>query len=318
MLGAPTPLVFAISLAIALLLLWRQGTLDDLGQTASDADFTLVAAAALLYLVGLALLCARWHVLVVMVAGRSDAQRAAEAFLTSVVVNYAAPIGIAVPTRAALTMRSLSLSAGQTSAVALWEIAADAMVLGVAALIWLALGNGEIVTDTVDRRLAVWIAVAAAIAGAAAVVIALRRPAWRERLGVVGRSFLNYPGRRRGDAAIALGLSIGFWLLQAGIFAILLRAVEITPDPGLVVGVLALPVLIGMFSPIPGGAGVREALMVAVAQARDVNGAAVLFAAVAYRAALFTALPVLYAIVRLWMWLETRHEAVRDVGGKRG
>ncbi len=58
--------------------------------------------------------------------------------------------------------------------------------------------------------------------------------------------------------------------------------------------------LIGMFSPVPGGAGVREALMVAVAQASGIDGAAVLLAAIAYRVALFAAIPPLYLVARGW------------------
>ena len=74
---------------------------------------------ALLYLAGLFLLCVRWHSLVLMIHGRSHFGRAGEAFLTSVVINYAAPVGLAVPSRAALTKRALGLSLTETSAVAL-------------------------------------------------------------------------------------------------------------------------------------------------------------------------------------------------------
>jgi uncharacterized membrane protein YbhN (UPF0104 family) len=64
-----------------------------------------------------------------------------------------------------------------------------------------------------------------------------------------------------------------------------------------------------MLSPVPGGAGVREALMVAVAQARGLDEAAVaavLIAAVAYRVALFLAIPPLFLAARLWRALAAR------------
>ncbi|MEZ4625299.1 MAG: lysylphosphatidylglycerol synthase domain-containing protein [Thermomicrobiales bacterium] len=53
-----------------------------------------------------------------------------------------------------------------------------------------------------------------------------------------------------------------------------------------------------MISPVPGGAGVREGLMVAMARVYDVDSVAVLLAALVYRIALFAAIPILYAAVR--------------------
>jgi uncharacterized membrane protein YbhN (UPF0104 family) len=56
-----------------------------------------------------------------------------------------------------------------------------------------------------------------------------------------------------------------------------------------------------MLSPVPGGAGVREALMLAVARVHGADGASVLLAAVTYRVALFASIPILYALVRVWL-----------------
>ena len=77
-----------------------------------------------------------------------------------------------------------------------------------------------------------------------------------------------------------------------------------------------LPVLVGMLSPIPGGAGVREALMVAVARAEGADTAAVLVAAVTYRVALFLAVPILYAGARAALvWTAKRGpDAAHDDG----
>jgi uncharacterized membrane protein YbhN (UPF0104 family) len=68
-----------------------------------------------------------------------------------------------------------------------------------------------------------------------------------------------------------------------------------------------LPILIGMLSPVPGGAGVREALMIAVASVHGANEANVLLAGVTYRIALFAAIPILYGIIRILI-------ALRDGG----
>jgi uncharacterized membrane protein YbhN (UPF0104 family) len=68
-----------------------------------------------------------------------------------------------------------------------------------------------------------------------------------------------------------------------------------------ILGLTSLPMLVGMLSPIPGGAVVREAMMYVVARIAGVPGAEVVAAAVIYRMALFGAIPILYALIRLWI-----------------
>ena len=80
-----------------------------------DADWWMLVLAAPVYVASLGILCYRWHLLVHMAQGWSNLPRAAEAFLTSVVINYAAPIGLAVPSRAALTRRALGLDSSSRS-----------------------------------------------------------------------------------------------------------------------------------------------------------------------------------------------------------
>lgn len=304
LLALPTPLLFTASVLFAVALLWRQGALGDLGRTARDADPALTVAALLLYLGGLTLLCARWHVLTRMVGGASDAARASEAFLTSVVVNYAAPIGLAVPTRAALTKRALGLSVAETAAVALWEVLCDVLVLGLAVLLWVVLTGPDLpalaepITD--HRLLALTVVLAALVFLIGGVFVVRRRLGVRMGSGAAGIGF-RAPARRPGEAARAVGLTLGYWVLQGVILWLLLRALGETAGGLLILGLLSLPVLVGMLSPLPGGAGVREALMVAVARLREVDPAPVLLAAVTYRVALFLAVPILYVGVRLWL-----------------
>ena len=89
--------------------------------------------------------------------------------------------------------------------------------------------------------------------------------------------------------------------MQGFVLAIMLNALDVHPGPLLVLGITSLPILVGMLSPLPGGAGVRETLMGGIAR---IHGAAVsptIFAAVAYRLALFASIPVMYLIFRLWL-----------------
>lgn len=303
----PTPLIFVFSILLAVLLLLWEGTLDRVGPAIGRADAGTIVAGLLLYLAGLALLCLRWHLLVRMIKGVSHLPRAAEAFLTSVVINYAAPVSLAVPSRVALTKRALGLSAAETGAVAVWEIATDVLVLGLASLFWVGIGgrNVNLLQTASTGVLVAGVALGALLAGIALILVVARvRPRLWERALATFRATLSYPARRPSDALFSITVSVVYWLGQGAVIWLLLDAIGQRPGFALVLGLISLPVLVGMLSPVPGGAGVREALMLAVARVHDADGASVLLAAVTYRIALFAAIPILYALVRIWLTVD--------------
>jgi uncharacterized protein (TIRG00374 family) len=308
--GIPTPLIFLGSVAIAVLLLWRQGSFADVVDAARRADGWTIVAALVLYLLSLALLCVRWHLLLRMIKGESNFPRASEAFLTSVVINYAAPIGLAVPTRAALTKRALGLSATETGAVVFWEIILDVILLLLASMLWLLFIGGDIgrLGNPSDGQVAG--AATVVIFGIAVLIVAallVRRQArWWNQLRRSARHTLLYPSERPRAAAYAFFASTLYWVIQCAVLWLLLSALTTDAAVLLALGLVGLPVLVGMLSPVPGGAGIREALMLGVARVHDADSGAVLLAALTYRVALFLAIPVLYLIVRLW--LSTRRE----------
>ena len=311
----PTPVIFLGSLALAFVLLWRQGTLADLGVTARNADTGVLIAASVLYLISVTVLCLRWQALVQMAGGRYDPTRAAEAMLTSVVVNYTAPKGLAVPTRAMLSARDLGLSATASGAVALWDVALDLAALGLMSLVWFALIDRSLLrqVDLPDARLSGVIIVVVAIAGLVVAIVAWRRPRWRARGLAAVREMAAYPARRPVAALAAVGFTAAYWVVQSVVFRLMLEAVGLEGVSWTaVLGLMGPPVLIGMFSPTPGGSGVREALMVVVAQVGELPGAPVLLAAVAYRVALLIAVPVLYGVVRLWRQGRERSATARS------
>lgn len=302
----PTPAIFVASIVIALLLLWREGSLADVGRGLRHADLLTFISGLLLYLVGLALLCVRWDLIVRIAKGTSRLARSAEAFLTSVAVNYATPIGLAVPMRAGLTKRALGLDTAQTGAVALWEVAVDILVLSVFSVLWIALGGWR--ADFVDQASSGEIFAGAAVAaiGIAAVVAAgitlarLRPLLWAGTL-TTARTIVTFPAKRPIKAAIVVAMTVVYWVEQGAVMWLLLRALDVTPSALLVLGLMSVPILVGMLSPVPGGAGVREVLMIAVANVHDVDSALIILAAVTYRIALFASIPILYAGVRFWI-----------------
>lgn len=319
MLHIPTPIIFLASLAVAMAVLWRQGTLSDLGATARQADTGVLVAASALYLVSVIILCLRWQALVQMAGGRYEPAKAAEALLTSVVVNYAAPKGLAVPTRAALSARDLGLSATAASAVALWDVVLDFVALGLMSLAWFALIDrsqlGRIPLP--EGTFALGLTVIMLFVLGAIAAIAWKRPAWRDMGTAAIREMLTYPIRRPGAALVSVGFTAAYWLVQSVVFRLMLDAVGLGAQASWVVvlGLLGPPVLIGMFAPTPGGTGVREALMVVVANAGGLPGAPVLVAAVAYRVALLIAVPVLFVVVRIWREARERTPSARRNAG---
>lgn len=301
----PTPVIFVGGVVLALVILWWQGALTEIVAATRGADLQPMLLAAPIYIASLALLCFRWHLLVRMAQGWSDLPRASEAFLTSVVINYAAPIGLAVPSRAALTKRALGLDNHATGTIALWEIGFDVLILGIGSLAWLFLAEGS--TTAVGNELsnsagqyARWGLVAL---GLLLVVIAwfFRNVDQRRRFVHFMQRILRSPMHRPGQAIASILVTAAYWALQGVVLALLMEAMHVETSFVFVLGLTSLPMLIGMLSPIPGGAVVREAMMYVVARIADVPGSEVVAAAVIYRIALFGAIPILYGLVRLWI-----------------
>lgn len=311
--GIPTPLIFVGSIILALILLWYQGALKRVVDASADADLGLLALAAPIYVASLWLLCYRWHVLVRMAQGHSDLPRAAEAFLTSVVINYAAPIGLAVPSRAALTKRALGLDARATGTIAIWEIGVDVLVLGVGTLLWFGLAEGSLgeVRTELANSAALYAAAAIAI-----LVISLLAIAWFIRGVVKRRRIMSSLGRiiiapkeRPVEALLALAVTTAYWVVQGIVLGMLVRSFGLSTSFEFILGLTSLPILVGMLSPIPGGAVVREALMYVVAKLASVPGNEVVAAALIYRFALFAAIPILYLATR---WMISRRGPATD------
>ncbi len=311
----PTPVIFGFSLAMALLLLWQQDALSSIRPAIRNADPWIIAAGLLLYLAGLALLCVRWNLLVTMVSGATNHLKASEAFITSVAVNYAAPLSLALPSRAYLTKRALGLGTAETASITFWEVASDLAVLAVGTMIWIVIGGWRGQGVSVDDRI-LGSGILLVLGGLIAVFIAFKRAARLRSIVFKMRNHfteaLKHPGRRPRQSAMALAVTVLYWIVQGGVLYLLLKAIDGTdPKVSLVLGLTTLPILVGMLSPVPGGAGVREALMIAVASVHGANEANVLLAGVTYRIALFAAIPILYGIIRILI-------ALRGGGDQQG
>lgn len=308
LLAIPTPVIFVAAALLATWALWRQGSLGNVATALRDADPRRVALILAVYAGSIFVLGLRWDVLVRLGGGRPHWIASAEVFLTSVIVNYAAPVGLAVPTRAALTVRDLGLTPMQSSVVVGWELLLDAGALALIALAWILTG-GWVLLQTLapDPRLIVAIVVLGVI-GVLALAVIGRHTAIGRRVVARLRPLLLAPAQRPGYALLAVVLTALFWAAQTGVMAALVALFGVTPTPSLMLGLMGLPMLIGMLSPVPGGAGVREALMTAMARVEGQPGAPVLLAAVAYRLALFVVTPLVWGGLRVMKSVTTRRQ----------
>lgn len=305
--AVPTSILFVFSLALAVIVLYLTGALSGVVDALGDADVALLLISAPIYLVSLWILAYRWHMLVRMAKGSSNLPKASEAFLTSVIINYAAPVGLAVPSRAALTKRALGLNASQTGTIALWEIACDVLVLGSGALIWLLIADGA--PDEVRREIAqsstsyLVVGLILAVVLVAGAVVAQRKPSLRQKIASLAGKMLIAPTKRPVEAGQTLVVSLVYWVLQGVVLWMLVEALGVSVSASFMLGFTSLPILVGMLSPIPGGAAVREGLMYVVARLSGFGpeADAILAAALIYRFALFAAIPILFGLNRIWL-----------------
>jgi uncharacterized membrane protein YbhN (UPF0104 family) len=231
LLNVPTPVIFVVAAAIACALLWRRGALGEVGSSLRGADPRMVAAIMLVYAASSLAQSARWHALVRMVGGQPPWAASAEVFLTSVIVNYAAPIGLAVPTRAALTVRDLGLKRGPSAAVVGWEAGLDVAALALISTLWL-IGSGPTLFLTIgvnSREVALVVAAGAGLALAA--LVASKTTTLGSRLAGPARSFLAYPGERPRLALLAALLTLAYWCAQSMVMASLLKIFGIAATP---------------------------------------------------------------------------------------
>lgn len=295
----PTPLIFVAAAVIATYALWRQGSLEAVASSLRETDPRRIVAILVVYAGSIFVLGLRWDVLVRLVGGQPHWMSSAEVFLTSVIVNYAAPIGLAVPTRAALTVRDLGLTPMQSSVVVGWELLLDAGALALISLAWILTGGGPLLLRMLPGTGAIVVVVALGVAAIAGIAFIGWKTTFGRRIVARLRPLLLAPTERPGFATLALILTVVFWAAQSAVMAALVAVFGVSPTPSLMLGLMGLPMLIGMLSPVPGGAGVREALMTAMAGVEGQPGAPVLLAAVAYRLALFIVTPVVWGGLRL-------------------
>src|SRR5690606_9488012 len=99
-------------------------------------------------------------------------------------------------------------------------------------------------------------------------------------------------------------LTLLYWVAQVVVVWLLLWSLRLPAGPGTVLALGTLPLLTGQLAPVPGGVGVREATMVALAGVTGVSAAGMLGLAVLQRVLLVAALPLSLLALRLARFAE--------------
>jgi uncharacterized membrane protein YbhN (UPF0104 family) len=292
------PAAFWIGLTAALLALWLSGQAGRAWEVVREAR---LVALPLVVALGVALPvihAIRWRVVMRALGTDIPPLMAADMTVSASLVNYASPGYLGAPAMAFMANRSAGAPWSRSLLSLAFEQGLDFLVLLAGSAIALALLGpdrlGEIVPD-LGRTAQLLLGVLAIVA----VVL----------LGLIGRDRIERGTKRIVEAFRALGgqvdwgiigiLTLAKWLAQAAVVGLLLWALRLPSGLTALLSLATLPLLVGQLVPLPGGVGVREATIVALAGATGATTSGLLGLAVLQRVLLVAALPLSLGLLRL-------------------
>ncbi|MDI3340888.1 MAG: lysylphosphatidylglycerol synthase transmembrane domain-containing protein [Sphaerobacter sp.] len=246
----------------------------------------------------------RWQIMLRAVAADVPLAEVVDMTVTASLVNYAVPGYAGSPVKGALARQFHDVGFGRSLPTLAAEQALDAaaLLLGAVvgmALVWPTDGPARAwLASLVDHSGTVLMISALVLALAAgAGLLAARRYAQRftERVVASGRMLAGDRARRRP----VLLLTAAYWGLNLAAVWLGARAVGLTLAPVALLLLANVPLLVGLVSPLPGGLGLREGAMAAIAAVVGVPVPGIVAAAVLHRGVLVLALPLTLAGARL-------------------
>lgn len=292
------PVAFWIGLAAALLVLWRSGQAGEAWRSLAGARVELLIV---IVVIGMALPVIhawRWRVVMAALGYTLTASTAAGLTVSSSLINYATPGFLGAPAKAILANRAERIPVGRSLVAIALEQGLDFLLLVFSsAVIVLYIGPARF---SGLLSLGGWLPSPAI--GVAFVVLVFMI------LGVTGRERIaRVAGRIRGAFEQArdhvswsevASLTLLYWLAQVAVVGVLLWALRLPVDLATVLALGTLPLLAGQLAPVPGGVGVREATMVALAGVTGVSAVSLLGLAILQRVLLVAALPLSLLAIR--------------------
>ncbi len=240
----------------------------------------------------------RWRVVMDGLGHTMAAGTAAGLTVSASLINYATPGFLGAPAKAILANRAERIPVGRSLVAIALEQGLDFLLLvGSSALVVLYIGPARF---SELLSLGGWLP--SPLVG---IVIAMLGVAV---LGIAGRArIVRVFERMRGafeqvrnevSWGTVASLTLLYWLAQVAVVWVLLWALHLPVDLTTVLALSTLPLLAGQLAPIPGGVGVREATMVALAGVTGVSAAGLLGLAVLQRVLLVAALPLSLLAIR--------------------
>lgn len=304
--GRLVTLAFWVGLLAAIVVLWLTGVFEDAWSGLREAR---PAPLGLVVLVGMALPVVhawRWRVVMRSLGTHLTAGQAADITVSSALLNYASPGFVGASAKALLANQSRGVAYRQSALAIAFEHTLDLGLMAVSSLIVILIIGPARFREAAEPLEAfaslVGILLTLGIIGIA-LLVAWRLGAFRR----IDRMFSAAAGlgREVDVRAVAL-LTALYWLLQVLVVGLLFWSLKV---PIVAIDILAIstvPVLAGMLAPVPGGVGVREAVIVALTTVTGVSAGTLVTLAIIQRVLLVSALPLSLGVLRLARRIDVR------------
>lgn len=247
----------------------------------------------------------RWQLMLRAISQELPLTAAVELTVTSSLINYAVPGYVGSPAKGLLARQTYGIGLGRSVPTLAVEQALDALALVIGATVGLILAGPSSLSwlaASFDRSLVTMIVMLLGI-GLTTLLLAgylLRRRA-RQFIEALIASSRMLANNRQHRTAILL-LTGARWVADSATIWVAAAALGVHLGATALLLLTNIPLLLGLVSPFPGGVGLREGVMAAIAGMINLTITGIVAAAVLHRAVMVAALPVLLGIIRVARW----------------
>jgi uncharacterized protein (TIRG00374 family) len=293
-----------VPVAILVAFVWSghfMAAIENLGEVAPGWAIVLV-------LVGIALPFThawRWCLLLRRIGEPMRLAASARMTALSSLLNYAAPGFLGAPAKAIFARNETGVPVSRSLPTLIAEQTLDALLLLIGGALAVLVAGPVLIAALLDLvslegSLLAIVIVAGALAAIAMIWFLSRRliPSF---IGSV-ESSLRTLMRGRTDLGLISVLTLSRWLLDMLAVGIASIAVGLRLSVVEILLIANLSLLAGLVAPVPGGLGVREAVMVAIGGVFGISVPAILALSVLHRAGLGIGLPIVFSVARLREW----------------
>ncbi|MFW6074909.1 MAG: lysylphosphatidylglycerol synthase transmembrane domain-containing protein [Chloroflexota bacterium] len=292
-------IAFWVGLVAAILALWFSGLFDEAWEGFRGARLIPLIAVVL---VGMALPIVhafRWMVVMRSLGFEIRAVEAADITVSSALLNYASPGFVGASAKAILANRSTAVPMRQSALSIGFEHSLDLfLMVTTSSIAILILGPSRFrgAVRPVEDQVSVLTVIITV-----GVIAILTTAVLKFNLLAYFRQLLHTIetlGRKVDGRAVVL-LTFAYWFLQVMVVGLLFWSLNLTLSLLDIFAIATVPTLAGMLAPVPGGVGVREAMIVALTTVTEIGAGTLLTLAILQRVLLVASLPLSLAVLRI-------------------